>query len=82
MSWKIDSHIPSQAWLVKFTNVPPNRDKNITYHQQRSDINLSFAKLILSRTPVTKTCESLGIGRGTYYDKLEFLYRRCLEFLE
>lgn len=76
----------SQRWQCKackkFTNVLPNRDKNITYHQQRSDINLSFAKLLLSRTPVTKTCEFLGIGRGTYYDKLEFLYRRCLEFLE
>jgi hypothetical protein len=24
----------------------------------------------------------LGIADGTYYDKLEFVYRRCLEFLE
>jgi hypothetical protein len=41
-----------------------------------------FAKLLLNRTPVSRTCEILGIGRGTYYDKLEILYRRCLEFLE
>ncbi len=41
-----------------------------------------FAKLLLNRTPVSRTCEILEIGRGTYYDKLEILYRRCLEFLE
>ena len=41
-----------------------------------------FAKLLLNRTPVSRTCEILGIGRGTYYDKLEILYGRCLEFTE
>jgi transposase-like protein len=76
----------SQRWQCKackkFTNVLPDRSKTITYHQQRSDIHYLFAKLLLSRTPVTRTCEILEIGRGTYYDKLEFLFRRCLEFLE
>ncbi|WP_195990328.1 hypothetical protein [Clostridium sp. D53t1_180928_C8] len=38
--------------------------------------------LILSRTPVTRICEILDIGSSTYYNKLEWLYRRCLEFLE
>ncbi len=37
---------------------------------------------MVSRVPITRTCELLEIGRGTYYDKLEFVYRRCLEFLE
>ncbi|MDP4083497.1 MAG: insertion element protein [Bacillota bacterium] len=41
-----------------------------------------FMKLLLSRVPITRACEILEIGRGTYYDKLEFVYRRCLEFLE
>ncbi|MGG3937254.1 insertion element protein [Micromonospora provocatoris] len=66
----------------KFTNVLPKGRQAITYHQQRSDILPLFMKLLLSRAPITRTCEILGIGRGTYYDKLEFLYRRCLEFLE
>lgn len=39
-------------------------------------------KLILSRTPVTRICEILNIGISTYYNKLEWVYCRCLEFLE
>lgn len=66
----------------KKTSLIPTRDNSVTYNQKRSDVHHLFAKLLLSRTPVTRTCEILGIGRGTYYDKLEFLYRRCLEFLE
>lgn len=66
----------------KKTALTPKRENSTTYNQKRSEIHLLFAKLLLSRTPVTRTCEILGIGRGTYYDKLEFLYRRCLEFLE
>lgn len=66
----------------KFTNVLPDQRNSLTYHQQRSTIMPMFAKLLLNRTPVTRTCEILGIGRGTYYDKLELLYKRCLEFLE
>jgi len=76
----------SQRWQCKtcnkFTNVLPNRKQSITYNQKRSDILLWFTKLLLSRVPITRTCELLEIGRGTYYDKLEFVYRRCLEFLE
>ena len=76
----------SQKWQCKvckkITNVLPNRKQSTNYNQKRSDINVMFAKLLLSRTPVTRTCEILEIGRGTYYDKLEFLYRRCLEFIE
>jgi transposase-like protein len=76
----------SQRWQCKsckkFTNVLPDSRKSITYGQQKSDILPLFVKLLLSRVPITRTCEILGIGRGTYYDKLEFIYRRCLEFLE
>lgn len=66
----------------KFTNVLPNQRQSSTYHKKRNDVMPMFAKLLLNRTPVTRTCEILGIGRGTYYDKLEILYRRCLEFLK
>jgi len=60
----------------------PNTKQSITYNQRRNDIVPTFAKLLLNKTPVSRTCEILGIGRGTYYQKLEWLYRRCLEFLE
>ncbi|MBE1554160.1 insertion element protein [Sporosarcina limicola] len=66
----------------KKTALTPDRKRSTTYNQKRSDVHHLFAKLLLSRTPVTRTCEILEIGRRTYYDKLEFLYRRCLEFLE
>ena len=39
-------------------------------------------KDLLSRTPVKRTCEKLKIASGTYYNKLEWIYRKCLEFLE
>ncbi|WP_225986225.1 insertion element protein [Psychrobacillus glaciei] len=41
-----------------------------------------FAKLLVNKTSINRTCEILGIGKGTYYQKLEWLYRCCLEFLE
>ena len=76
----------SQKWQCKvckkITNVLPDGRKSITYNQKRSDVLLLLMKLLVSRVPVTRSCEILGIGRGTYYDKLEFLYKRCLEFLE
>ncbi|WP_247600270.1 hypothetical protein [Priestia flexa] len=76
----------SQKWQCKscrkITNVLPERERSITYNQKRSDILLLFTKLLLHKTPISRTCDILSIGRGTYYDKLEFVYRRCLEFLE
>lgn len=66
----------------KMTNVLPSIEGNYNYHQQENAILLDLAKDIFSRTPVRRTCEKLSIGAGTYYLKLEILYRRCLEFLE
>jgi hypothetical protein len=66
----------------KITNVIPYQKENFTYHQQRNDILPQFALQILSRTPVTRTLELLGIGASTYYNKLEWLYRKSLEFLD
>jgi hypothetical protein len=60
----------------------PDKKRNTGYHQQRNDILLQLAKHLINRVPVSRTCELLGIGRGTYYAKLEWLYRCCLEFLE
>jgi transposase-like protein len=80
------SKVGAQVWQCKTckkkTNILPNRKQSITYYQQKNDIVPTFAKLLLNRTPVSRTCEILGIGRGTYYQKLEWLYRRSLEFLE
>lgn len=64
----------------KITNVLPSQDKSFNYHQQRNDILVSFTKDILSRTPVKRICEKLEIGSSTYYNKLEWIYKKCLEF--
>lgn len=66
----------------KITNVLPTKRECTTYHQQRNDILHQFARMLINKVPVSRTCELLGIGRGTYYSKLEWLYRCCLEFLE
>jgi transposase-like protein len=76
----------SQKWQCKtckkLTNVLPKRRETTTYHQKRNDILPIFAALILNRTPVKRVCEILEISSDTYYRKLEWMYRRCLEFLE
>lgn len=66
----------------KVTNIVPSTRDNLTYGQQRSDVMGRFARLVLSRTPISQVCDALSMGRGTYYDKLELLYQRCLEFQE
>ncbi len=80
------SKVGAQVWqcktCMKKTNLLPTKRKSTTYHQQRSEILPLFMKLLLGRNPVTRTCEILDIGRGTYYEKLELLYQRCLEFLD
>lgn len=65
----------------KITNVLPTRNQASRYHQKRNDIILPFALALLNKTPVNRTCEMLGIGKPTYYSKLEWLYKCCLEFL-
>jgi transposase-like protein len=76
----------SQKWQCKeckkITNVLPNREKKFTYNQKKNDIMPMFAKMLINRLPVSRTCEALNISPKTYYHKLEWLYRRCLEFLE
>ncbi|WP_456107151.1 hypothetical protein [Peribacillus saganii] len=76
----------TQRWQCKTckkkTTLTPNRKQSITYNQKRSDVLHMFTKLLLSRTPITRTCEILEVGRETYYGKLEFIYRRCMEFWE
>ncbi|WP_243526666.1 hypothetical protein [Bacillus pseudomycoides] len=60
----------------------PTRTESFTFNQKRNEIMPQFAKMLINRTPVTRTCEALDISPLTYYRKLEWLYRRCLEFLE
>lgn len=66
----------------KITSVSPDKTRNSTFNQKRNEIMPTFAKLLINKTPINRTCEILDIGKGTYYDKLEWLYRCCLEFLE
>jgi transposase-like protein len=76
----------SQRWQCKVckkkTSILPNRRQSTTYRQKRNDILPMFAKLLLNKMPISRTCDILEIGIGTYYQKLEWLYRCCLEFLE
>lgn len=64
----------------KITNVLPTTKECTTYHQQRNDILPLFADLITNKTPVSRVIEILDIGAQTYYHKLEWLYKKCLEF--
>lgn len=66
----------------KYTNVLPIKRESTTYHQKRNDILPLFSKLLLNKTSVRRTCDMLEIGMKTYYTKLEWLYRCCLEFLD
>lgn len=66
----------------KMTNVLPSNRESFTYNQQRNDVLVQFFLQIVSRVPVTSTLKILGIGASTYYNKLEWIYRRCLEFTE
>lgn len=52
------------------------------YHQQRNDVLPLFFNLIIREVPVKRTCEILKMSPTTYYGKLEWIYKRCLEFLE
>jgi transposase-like protein len=65
----------------KYTNVLPKKEESTTYHQKRNDVLPLFSKLLLNKTSVRRTCDMLEIGMKTYYTKLEWLYRCCLEFL-
>ncbi|WP_043932214.1 hypothetical protein [Bacillus sp. EB01] len=66
----------------KYTNLLPDKTRTTSYNQKRNDILLQFAKHLINRVPVSSTCDILNIGKGTFYEKLEWLYRCCIEFLE
>jgi transposase-like protein len=74
----------SQRWQCKsckkITNVLPTRKQSTTYNQKRNDVLPMFAKLLVNKVPINRACDILEIGSGTYYDKLEWLYRRCIEY--
>lgn len=82
--WKSSSNSPKFQCkkCKKITNVRPDQRECFSYHQKRNDILIQLFKQLISRTPVTRTIELLDIGSSTYYNKLELLYKRCLEFLE
>ncbi len=66
----------------KITNVLPTVRENFSYNQKKNDILPLFTELLVSRTPIKRTCEILNISPKTYYHKLEWLYRKCIEFLD
>lgn len=66
----------------KVTNILPKRERAYSYHQKRNEILPTLAAMLINRVPVRRACEILNIGSQTYYDKMEYVYMRCLEFLE
>jgi len=76
----------TQRWQCKLcekrTNMMPTRRMSSTYNQKRNDILPLFTKLLVNKMPVSRAIDVMGIGVKTYYSKLEWVYRRCLEFLE
>lgn len=76
----------TQRWKCKEcnkrTDLMPSRKNTTSYNQKRNDILPMFTKLLLNKMPVSRTIDVLDIGVKTYYSKLEWVYRRCLEFLE
>ncbi|MDF2556592.1 MAG: hypothetical protein K0R71_420 [Bacillales bacterium] len=76
----------AQRWKCKNcekrTDLMPTLRKTTSYNQKRNDILPMFTKLLLNKVPVSRSIDILGIGVKTYYSKLEWVYRRCLEFLE
>ena len=66
----------------KYTNVLPTKRESTTYHQKRNDVLPLFSKFLLNKVSVRRTCDMLDIGMKTYYTKLEWLYRCCLELLD
>lgn len=67
---------------LKKTSVLPKQDEAFNYGQKRNDVVLSIINDVLNRTPVSGTIRKLNIGASTYYHKIEWAYRKCLEFLE
>jgi transposase-like protein len=76
----------AQRWQCKVckkkTSTLPNKRQSTTYNQKRNDILPLFAKLLVNKNSISRTCDILEIGVSTYYNKLEWLYRCCLVFLE
>jgi hypothetical protein len=66
----------------KTTNILPEIRESFNYHQKKNIILRSLFEDIVSKTPVRRTCEKNKISPKTYYDKLEWLNRRALEFFE
>lgn len=66
----------------KVTNEQPKQNQSFSYHQQKNDKLISLFYDMLNRTPVIGAIHKNQIGAGTYYHKMEWIYRKCLEFLE
>ena len=66
----------------KTTNEQPKQNQSFSYHQQRHEEVFNLFHDMMNRTPVIGALRKNNIGAGTYYHKMEWIYRKCLEFLE
>lgn len=66
----------------KTTSVKPSVKESHSYGQKRNDVVLSIFDDIIRRTPIRQICDKNDITPTTFYNKIEFIYQKCLEFLE
>lgn len=66
----------------KTTNEQPTQKQSFSYGQKRNDEIFNIFNDLMNRTPVSGTMRKNEIGASTYYNKLEWIYRKCLEFLD
>lgn len=79
---KVGAQVYKCKTCAKKTSEQPKQNRAFSYGQQKNDVLLSLFEDLINRTPVNGTIRKNGIGASTYYHKLEWLYRKCLEFLE
>lgn len=66
----------------KVTSVKPSTKESHNYGLKVDNITLSIFQDIISRVPVKKICERNDITPTTFYHRIDFIYQKCLAFLE
>lgn len=79
---KVGTQVYKCKACSKKTSEQPKQNRSFSYGQKKNDVLLTLFEDLINRTPVIGTIRKNDIGAGTYYSKLEWIYRKCLEFLE
>ncbi|MDD2534109.1 MAG: hypothetical protein PHC86_05365 [Eubacteriales bacterium] len=65
---------------MKSTNVRPELHERHNFRQKRNDVLVPLMTQLFTKNNVKGMMENLDMGASTFYHKLEWLYRKCLEF--